>query len=227
MQASPEDISTTQSLLTSSKLYQPDILVLPEGISFPETPLYASSTLLVTASHVHQGDKAYSELTYKTGDGTVLGTYQKMLLMPIGEYLPYISKVLFVFVRTPESNRYTSSGDAKLTPGSDVGSIEWRGLHIGGLICSDIQSPLLYSRIERLSGAGILIQTGNTVWLHGSPLLFKENLAIAKVHAVQNNAYYLAANNMEPSFILSPSGDLLAEGEWRKPSLLSAIIYPE
>jgi predicted amidohydrolase len=147
--------------------------------------------------------------------------------MPIGEYLPYISKVLFVFVRTPESNRYTGSGDAKLTPGSDVGSIEWRGLHIGGLICSDIQSPLLYRRIERLSGAGILIQTGNTVWLHGSPLLFKENLAIAKVHAVQNNAYYLAANNMEPSFVLSPSGSVLAQSVWWKPSLLPVIIYPE
>ena len=130
-------------------------------------------------------------------------------------------------MRTPESYAYASSGDAKLTPGNDVGSIEWRGLHIGGLICSDIQSPLLFRRIERLSGAGILIQTGNTVWLHGSPLLFKENLAIAKVHAVQNNAYYLAANNMEPSFILSPSGEVLVEGVWWKPSLVTATIFPE
>lgn len=225
----PKDISTTQSLLASSKLYQPEILILPEAISFPDThtPLYASTTLIVSAMHVHEGDKAYSELTYKTGTGDVLGTYQKMLLMPIGEYLPYISKVLFAFVRTSESNAYTSSGDANLTPGTDVASIEWRGLHIGALICSDIQSPLLYRRIERLSGAGILIQTGNTVWLHGSSLLFRENLAIAKVHAVQNDAYYLAANNMEPSFVLSPSGDIIAEGTWWKPSLVTATIYPE
>lgn len=227
--AQPNDNNRTFTLLSSQSTAQTDMLILPEGILFPDTPtpLYASTTLLVSASHVHEGDKTYSELAYKTGTGSVLGTYRKMLLMPIGEYVPYVSKLLFVFVRTPESNAYTSSGDARLTPGTDVLSIAWRGIHIGGLICSDIQSPLLFRRIERTSHAGVLIQSGNTVWLHGSRLLFRENLAIAKVHAVENNAYYLAANNMEPSFVLSPSGSILAEGRWWETSLVRTTIYPE
>ncbi len=230
----PRTAASTVLEANVSALTDADIVLLPEGIMWPESLLVQSSqhfksdALLITALHtVSPSGKTFSELSYKTPVGNVLGTYKKMLLMPIGEYLPYLTQIEFAVVDTKEAHAYISQQGAHLIRGTDATTITWRGVHIGGLICSDIQSPVLFKRIEATSGAGVLVQIGNTVWLHGSHQLFSENMAIAKVHAVQNNAYYLAANNMEPSFILSPSGGIIAEGTWWKSSLVSATIYPE
>lgn len=223
-------VSTSTSIIVSPEQSAPDAL-LPTGQDrqkelqklFPH-----GDTLVVTASHVPtDSGNQYSELSYTSTQTGVLATYDKLFLMPIGEYIPSLSSAEFSIIREPRVGHYIDSTRSALKRGTDVTSVRWKGLTVGALVCSDNQSPVLYKTIEKRSHAGVLINVSNTSWFNDSHFLFSKNIQIAKVHAVQNNAYYLSADNMAPAFVVSPSGVVVAQSVWNKASVLTSVIRPE
>ena len=187
-----------------------------------------NDTLIVTAGHVPTATgSSVTELSYTSNIGGTLGTYNKMFLMPLGEYIPVLSIAEFSLLSNQRLQAYITTPQMGLLRGLDVTSVQWNGLTIGALVCSDNQSPILYRTIEKRSHASVLINVSNTSWFHDSHFLFSKNIQIAKVHAVQNNAYYLSADNMAPAFVIDPGGVVVAQSTWYEPSILNAYIYPE
>ena len=187
-----------------------------------------NDTLIISASHVPTGTgNLYSELSYTSSDQGELAVYNKLFLMPIGEYIPSLSAAEFSLLSNQRIQNYMDSTRSALKRGSDVTAVTWRGLTIGGLVCSDNQSPILYRTIENRFHAGVLVNVSNTSWFHTSRFLFTKNVQLAKVHAVQNNAYYLSANNMAPAFVVSPRGAIIAQSTWNETGVLNIEIYPE
>lgn len=133
--------------------------------------------------------------------------YDKMFLMPHGEYLPYLTEVVArvlgfsEWVRDFTRIRGFSGGDA-------VSVGEFRGNKVGALFCSEIISPLLYRELSG-KGAEVLVNAASSAVFHGSPLLWRQTLAMAKVRAVENNRYFLRASNFDPSFIIDNHGRVL------------------
>lgn len=215
----------------------PDVVVLPEGLGVP----YAYPNLeerkeeldLLTGGKetvfIYSGRDGATDvsgpgrLVHVDQDLELLGTYQKMFLMPLGEYVPITWQPLFSHLseRGLDSS-YERKIEDKIRPGTTLGPVRVGGASFGSLLCSDMASPVLY-KILTEKGANVLVNSANQNWFHESRLLYWKNLQIARVHAVQNRAYFIASNNGSPSYAIAPDGAIIAASRW-EPEVLRVSL---
>jgi len=201
-----------------------DVVILPEEISLEpsfkdaeekRTALQSifgdRDVLILSSNHIITDSDFTLTLSYDMTSGEHLGAYSKMFLMPGGEYMPYLMTLGFSLAPDVAFARHESSLKRRALPGKDVTAVPYKGWTIGGLICSDFLSPELYSRTATVYGANILVNLANPAWFHHSTLLYEKTRQIAKVHAVQNRAYFLQASNGSPSYAIDPEGEVIAE----------------
>lgn len=206
-------------LLSEALAHGPDLIVLPERYPVPtlmrSVATTSKETLIIGAGHENNPDGTLrSELAYvSTEDGT-LARYQKMFLMPLGEYSPAFARIAYSLFDDPRLSGYANRLPGSVRPGRDVVGVTWKGVGIGGVICSDDLSPILYRRLANTGNVRILVNSANPAWFHTSRLLYAKTLEMGKVHAVENGTYYLLSANNAPSFAISPSGKLIASSPW-------------
>ena len=143
-----------------------------------------------------------------------IGRYIKMMLMPLGEYAPVAAKPCFSLLGDQDLSLYVDDVSAFPVPRAQPVAFDFKGIHIGGLLCSDLLSPILYRQLVRDGKADVLVNLSNQFWFHGSHLLHWKTLQMAKVHAVQNRLPFLLANNLAPSFALDSTGRVRAQSAW-------------
>lgn len=216
----------------------PDVIILPEGGGLttmrPEgdqkemlQELFGEHDVLIISSDYIKNERGgkYSKLSYDSNIYGKLGEYKKIFLMPQGEYTPRIISLTFPILQNGYVNRYIKS--LSLMKGSELKSVEHKGVQIGGLLCSESLSPRLYRKLVKEHGADILVNLSRTSWFHGSQMLHNKTIEIAKVHSVQNRAYYLQATNGAPSFVINSNGELIAETKWDKMDMIDIDIPVE
>lgn len=155
------------------------------------------------------------KLVYDTTQSGEIGRYIKQMLMPLGEYAPAFTKTFFSVVPDPELHMYLEDVmviDPEYTTDLAVGT--YRGVRIGGLLCSDLFSPYLYRSLVKDHGAEVLVNLANHFWFHGSRTLYWKMVQMARVHAVWNRRTLLIANNISPSLIINPMGETVQESRW-------------
>lgn len=160
------------------------------------------------------------KLVYDSTTSGEVARYVKLMLMPLGEYAPAFTKTFFSIINDPELQVYIDDVAELPPPGSTVTSATFRGLTIGGLLCSDILSPSLYRALAKDHHADVLVNLANQFWFHGSRSLHWKTVQMARVHAVQNGLPFLLANNMAPSFALNARGEILKESAWGRREVL-------
>ncbi len=134
-----------------------------------------------------------------------LATHDKMLLVPNGDYFPYITK-FFLGIYSFNSGfekrlfRKGTENETGQTP---------KGI-IGGGICSNIVSPNL-NRDQTRKGAQFLVSVSSDAPFHGSKSLLFQNLAMSKLRAIENRRYITQATNMGYSFLLNPIGKIVVK----------------
>jgi apolipoprotein N-acyltransferase len=238
--------SGIQEGLLSAVRSQPtvDVVVLPENIglsrlfpskqeylSFIEREVGARDILIVNFRHdLFSADDwnspvLPSALAYDSTLNGELGRLRKHMLVPIGEYAPSFTKTFFSIIPDPMLQAYVRFIDAKDSERASVPSRtlsvgEFRGVRVGGLICSDIVSPYLYHKLVREHGAQVLINVASHAWFHGSQVLYWKNLQMARLHAVQNRVPMLVANNTSPSFAVDSLGNLIAATSAKTPGVV-------
>ncbi len=155
------------------------------------------------------------KLVYESTQNGEGGRYIKQMLMPLGEYAPSFTKTFFSVLPDPSLQGYINEVAVVSydhTRALSVGN--FRGVRLGGLLCSDLFSPYLYRRLVLEHGAQVLINAANHVWFHGSRILHWKTRQMARVHAAQNRLPMLVANNMAPSLVLDSSGAIVSETRW-------------
>jgi apolipoprotein N-acyltransferase len=155
------------------------------------------------------------KLVYDSTHSGEIGRYIKQMLMPLGEYAPAFTKTFFSVIPDPELHTYLDDVmliDPEYTTNLAVGT--YRGVRIGGLLCSDLFSPYLYRSLVKDHGAEVLVNLANHFWFHGSRTLYSKMVQMARVHAVWNRRTLLIANNISPSLIINPMGETLHESRW-------------
>lgn len=217
---------------------QPDVVVLPEGLglayAYPSPEVRKIKVAELTQSEPTvfiysgrdsmEGASAIGRIAYVNERLETLGTYQKMFLMPLGEYVPLTWLPLLSLLQSKDSldNSYASRVEEAINPGTTLNPVSVHGVRFGTLLCSDLASPSLYQTLSR-KGADVLVNSANQNWFHESRPLFWKNLQIARVHAVQNQTYFLSANNGSPSYALRPDGSVMALSEW-EPTVLHVLL---
>ncbi|MBL7045926.1 MAG: apolipoprotein N-acyltransferase [Parcubacteria group bacterium] len=238
---SAEDIenrfNTRETLVKSIKDSgeSPDIVVLPEDSRFLFTLMGQNrdkeffnelfedkEVFVVDSSRVNDeyGDVLSRVFLYSSKIGLV-STYDKIFLTQMGEYTPYLTYGFFKLIGL-DGILEKLKRNRSYTKGEELKTLKYKDLEIGALFCSEIMSPNMYSSLAS-SGAGLLVNLSSQSLAHGSKLLYRQTINMAKVRAVESNKYFVQASNFVPSFIIDNNGNLLKSSKWGE----EAVLYGE
>lgn len=212
-------------VLPEEKRLEPNFVTTAHKQAFLYSVFGDRDVRIISGIHLPGRDRGYdAALTYETGTGAVLGTYVKRFLMPGGEYMPTLMTMVFSLRPDSGISYYMRSIPERRSARGELPVMTYDGHVFGGLICSDFLSPHLYRELHTRGGATVLVNIANPAWFHHSRILFDKTVAIAKVHAVQNNAYYLQSTNGAPAFAVDPRGVVIGMTDWGATSMLSVTI---
>jgi apolipoprotein N-acyltransferase len=139
----------------------------------------------------------YNSVATLSPDGRAISQYDKVHLVPFGEYIPYQN--LFFFV----DKISTEAGNFK--PGNRVVVTRLEGQHsIGTFVCYEAVVPDLVRQFAR-EGSQVFVNVTNDAWFGESAAPF-QHLAMARMRAIENHRYLLRAANNGISAIIDPDG---------------------
>jgi apolipoprotein N-acyltransferase len=136
-------------------------------------------------------------------DGVLLSRYDKRILMPFGEYVPFASSIPFIKAISPIPGGFTPG---RLVSVFDIGG----KAKIGQLICyEDIVAGM--PRYTTQAGAEILLNILNDAW-YGNTVAPYQHQALALWRAIENRRYLLRGSNSGVTSIIDAAGRIVAEG---------------
>lgn len=128
--------------------------------------------------------------------GVLRTVYDKMHLVPFGEYVPL--KRLFFFV-----DAISKDVDA-FNPGRERRLTRLDGRSANAIICFEAVFPGLVRKFVH-DGSELIINLTNDAW-YGESAAPYQHLAIARLRAIENRRYLLRAANSGISAVIAPSG---------------------
>jgi len=138
-----------------------------------------------------------ADLISVKGQGEVDAHYDKIELVPFGEYVP-ARAVLGFFV-----NRIVE-GMGDMIPGKEQTLFDFKGAKLGILICYESIFPDL-TRREVNEGANVLVNITNDAW-YGESSAPYQVLAMAAMRSVETKVPMVRAANTGFSALIEPSG---------------------
>ncbi|MGO9453292.1 MAG: apolipoprotein N-acyltransferase [Candidatus Binataceae bacterium] len=175
--------------------YRADLLKLATTVGDPI--LFGAPALSVRDGHWGQFNRA----NLISAHGDLVAHYDKINLVPFGEYVPG-RKVFGFFV-----NRVVE-GMGDMFPGTEQTLFPIKGAKLGALICYESVFPNL-TRREVNAGAEVLVNITNDAWFGESSAPFQA-LAMASMRSVETKAPMIRTANTGISTIIKPSGEITA-----------------
>ena len=148
-------------------------------------------------------------------EGTIAGRYDKVHLVPYGEYVPL--RRLFFFL----DKLVTGVGDFK--PGDAVNPVLIGNNKVGVLICYEGIFPEI-SRAYREKGVSLLVNITNDAWFGTSSAPY-QHLTMTAFRAVENRLYIVRAANTGISAIITPTGEIVAQTPLFEQAALDGTIH--
>lgn len=134
-------------------------------------------------------------------EGTIQARYDKVHLVPYGEYVPL--RDWFPFLGK------IAAGVGDFLPGSGYEPLEQDGLRLGVLICYEgIFTDAGYAYGRR--GAQVLVNITNDAW-YGRTSAPWQHLALAVFRAVETRLFLMRAANTGISALVAPTGQITAQ----------------
>jgi apolipoprotein N-acyltransferase len=156
------------------------------------------------------------------GEGEVRGSYDKMHLVPFGEYVPWKRLLSFVGPLVQEVGDFTPGGDRTLLP--------LDGARFGCVICYEIIFPDLVRRFVK-DGATFMGTVTNDAW-YGRSSASLQHFAQMVFRAVETGVPFFRAANTGISGVVDARGrilrqtDLFVGGMWVERIVPSAEKTP-
>jgi apolipoprotein N-acyltransferase len=209
---------------------QPDLVVWPETA----TPFYFLADRQNTKTLIREVQKLNTPLLFGSpayrrkgaelrlynrayllnGDGMVTGYYDKIHLVPFGEYVPW-KKVLFFVDKLVQAAGNFASGKKAVV-------LEVSAARVGVLICYEAIFPKL-SRDLANSGANLLVNITNDAWF-GRTSAPHQHLSMAVLRAVENRIPIARCANTGISAFIDVRGRILqVTGLYEDATLLSTL----
>jgi len=197
----------------------PDLVVWPEtSVPFFFQDQLDMALQLIQAAQQAQADLIFGSPAYgKEGghatyynrayhilpDGHVSGYYDKVHLVPFGEYIPLKRFLPFVH------RLVMSAGD--FSPGKKMTPLALSDLSAGILICFEIIFPEI-ARAQVKNGADLLVNLTNDAW-YGRTSAPYQHFAMAVLRAVENGRPLIRAANTGFSGFIDHQGKIVGRGE--------------
>ena len=143
--------------------------------------------------------ETYNSASFIGPDGSFAGRYDKMHLVPFGEYVPY--KQLFFFAGSLLAEVGT------FEPGAKRGVFSSGGHTYGTFICYE---SVFGDEIREFSGMGadVLINISNDGW-YGDTSAPWQHLNMVRMRAIESHRWVLRATNTGITSVIDPDGRVL------------------
>jgi len=145
--------------------------------------------------------------------GDVVAQYDKIHLVPFGEYIPFGS--LFSFVEKIS----TEAGNFKVGNNLVVATLSG-GHQLSAFICYEAIFPELIRRFAS-HGAEVFVNVTNDGWFGNSSAPF-QHLNMARLRAIENRRYLLRAANNGITAVIDPYGRILKKTRLYERSVLES-----
>ena len=136
-----------------------------------------------------------------TPEGTTAGKYDKVHLVPYGEYVPL--RPLFPFIEK------LAVGVGDFLPGEGFEPVAAGEARVGFLICYEGIFPYI-GRAYGRSGASLLVNVTNDAWFGMTSAPF-QHLSMTVFRAVENRLYLARAANTGVSAVIDATGRITAQ----------------
>jgi apolipoprotein N-acyltransferase len=160
----------------------------------------ADAPIIVGNIGIDQGEdlsrKYYNSADFITPDGNFVGRYDKMHLVPFGEYTPY--KRLFFFAGS------LLQDVGLFEPGTQRQVFKTGGHTYGAFICYESIFGGEVRQFENL-GADVLVNISDDGW-YGDTSAAWEHLNMVRMRAIENHRWILRATNTGVTSSIDPSG---------------------
>jgi apolipoprotein N-acyltransferase len=138
----------------------------------------------------------FNSAYFLDGSGWLTGIYDKIHLVPFGEYIPL--KKLFFFAET------ITKDVGEFRPGKDYRIVEVGRHPANAIICFEAVFPDLVRRFVN-EGSRLIVNLTNDGWYGNSSAPY-QHFAIARFRAIENRRYLIRAANTGISAVIEPSG---------------------
>jgi apolipoprotein N-acyltransferase len=202
----------------AAKLMSPsvDLIIIPESpspVTFQNDPAYRQSletlakrcTLGLIFNNIRNletdGNQQYFNSAYfMDRNGNLAGIYDKIHLVPFGEYNP--GEKFFFFIRT------ITRDVGQFNPGNRHQVVTLDGRRINAVICFEAVFPELVRTFVR-SGSQLMVNLTNDGWYGDSSAPY-QHFAIVRWRAIENRRFLLRAANTGISAVIEPTGRVQA-----------------
>ncbi len=214
---------------------KPDLIILPEtalpfyygwnkklSFKFDDCIREAGTSFLIGSpafKTIDESAKIYDfyNRAYMVNElGVITGSYDKIHLVPFGEYVPFGKYLSFLGKIIAQAGDF-SSGDSDSQPLEVAAKLH--SSKVGVLICFEIIFPYL-SRTTVKNGADILATMTNDAWF-GYTSAPKQHFTMSVFRAVENRRAVARAANTGISGFISPTGKVLQTSELFKDTTLT------
>lgn len=191
-----------------------DLIVLPEYSRMfnPEykefADLYVNNRLADSGFSVSvstgQQEKWYGTLEFRDKSGQIIETQTKQLLIPTGEYLPYIVQAFYKLTGQDEILN-TFEKDRRVYKGSQPATFTSGDLTAGPVACSGILGRNIFRGLAN-NGAEVLTNSASLIDFQYSKTYLKQSLQMARFHAVANSRPFIQSTLGAPAFAMDHQG---------------------
>ena len=222
-----------KSALLREASQRSDVVVFPESADFSKTlsnfldpasvPKYFAdmgpkNILIVDSNKVPEQEGLKSKVILIASKEGLVGSYDKRLLTPGGEYFPYVSRLALWAFGLFFKNDLASFGTA-FARGTGNNLLYYQDNKIKVLVCSDVVSPTISGEGE----GDFMVNLQNLAVFGGSSLMERELLSMARFRSAENGKYLALASNYGHSYLINQAGDI----EKSTPSLGYQILTGE
>ena len=159
------------------------------------------------------GDEAWNSVAAVDATGRLLGTYDKVHLVPFGEYIPLRSILRFSQIVTQRLDFATGPGPGTLVlPNLPP---------VSPIICYEAIFP--HTVVDEANRPGWIVNVTNDAWF-GTSIGPRQHFAITRVRAVEEGLPLVRAGNSGISAIIDPHGRVLSRLDLGRRGILDGIL---
>lgn len=226
-----QTLNIYRDLTLAASKNRPDLMVWPETAApfffqnVDEKHRFITNLARETDAHLLFGSPSYTNngnmqffqnSAYLVDPkGIIVGRYDKVHLVPYGEYVPL--RRFFFFL----DKLVVGVGDFK--PGKTLKPLMIKENKAGVLICYEGIFPDI-SRNYKRQGASLLVNITNDAWFGRSSAPY-QHLTMTAFRAVENRLYIVRAANTGISAVICPTGEIVAQTPLFEQAVLDGTIH--
>ena len=195
---------------TSDPLFQNAVSAMARQA---QTWVVSGSIGVVPAMHGGgQGSQVFNSAVLVNPQGEWVGRYDKVHLVPFGEYLPFPHVFSFAGGLTKEVGEFAR--------GASRAPLDAGGTRLGTFICYESIFP---DEVRQFAaqGAQVFVNISNDGW-YGDSGAWKQHLQQTEMRAIENNRWLLSATNTGLTAAIDPAGRVVAQVPRKERSVLVA-----